>query len=265
MGKRDQGWKGRGQSLGASFCQRSGSLRFRDQQGWIKRKTRADVGRKRPLSPNLPSKHGLGIPPLSGGMESRQLQFWQGRVFHSELGLSNPLPAQVCPISFPSQGALRPPPWSLWTVATAPIEGRAVEAQQASQRGMAMVFSKALDGRGGARAAEKPPPPQGHSCHQLLASTLQLCLPPLCPAPSGGVSTGRRHWKQPSRGFSGLAHCGGGARAAAPPSACYCPTAARVGGGRASSGVPSSRTLLLGSGLQRLGSHHRLSFGDFFD
>lgn len=38
--------------------------------------------------------------------------------------------------------------------------------------------------------AGKPPPPQGLS-HQLLASTLRLCLPPLCTAPSGEVSTGR--------------------------------------------------------------------------
>lgn len=103
-------------------------------------------------------------------------------------------------------------------------------------------------GRGGARAAEErcPPPPQGLSCHQLLASTLQLCLPPLCPAPSGGVSTGRRHWKQPFRGFSGLAHCGGGARAAAPPSACYCPTAARVGDAGPQAESPPPELFFLG-------------------
>lgn len=106
-------------------------------------------------------------------MESRQLRFWQGRVFHSELGLSNPLPAQVCPISFPSQGALRPPPWSLWTVATAPIEGGAVEAQQASQRGMAMVFSKALDGRGGA-GLEQPKSDAPTSSRAQLSSASGL-------------------------------------------------------------------------------------------
>lgn len=82
-------------------------------------------------------------------------------------------PHSDLPLFFPSQGALRRPPWSLWTVATTPIQGRAVEACQASEKEMAIVFSKALDGWGRARAArravlaKKPPPPEGLS-HQLL-------------------------------------------------------------------------------------------------
>lgn len=125
-----------------------------------------------------------------------------------------------------------------------------------------MVFSKALDGLGGAgleqpksnagREAPTSSRAQSSSASGLYPTTVP---PSSLPSPLWRSVHWKRHRKQPSRGFSGLAHCGGGTRAAAPPSACYWPTAARVGGGGASSGVTSSRTLLLGSGLQRLGSH----------
>lgn len=117
-------------------------------------------------------------------------------------------------------------------------------------------------GRGGARAAEEKSDagreaPTSSRAQSSSASGLNpTTVPPSSlPSPLWRSVHWKRHRKQPSRGFSGLAHCGGGTRAAAPPSACYWPTAARVGGGGASSGVTSSRTLLLGSGLQRLGSH----------
>lgn len=122
-----------------------------------------------------------------------------------------------------------------------------------------MVFSKALDGRGGAGLEQQKSDadPEAPTSSKAQSSAFGLnpttvppssAQPPLeeCPREGGTRNT---HLA------GSWAHCGEGARAAAPPSACYWSTAARVGGSGASSGVTSSRTLLLGSGLQGLGSH----------
>lgn len=98
-------------------------------------------------------------------------------------------PPSDLPHSFPFSRSLKPRPPSLVCLDCGGHDPYPRKSGGGSEKRLAMVFSKALDGRGGAGAArragpakEPPPPPPGLS-HQLPSPTLQLRLPPRCQAP----------------------------------------------------------------------------------